>query len=87
MLYMKTSYKNKFDSIASSSPEGFLPNIHHKKNFSSKDEYKKEGKNRSSLGCRPIRESLNQALVKSNEMPKYTKNNSKQLKNIGPFKK
>lgn len=87
MLYMKTSYKGKFDSIASSSPEGFLPNIHHKKTFSDKDEYKKEGKNRSSLGWRPIHESLNQALLKSNEISGSAKNTSKQLKDLIPFKK
>ena len=41
---MKTTYKKKFDSLALSSPEGFLPNIHSKKAFDDSREIKQSGK-------------------------------------------
>jgi len=67
---MKTTYKKKFDSLALSIPESFLPNIHHKKEF---DDTRKShtkareysSNHKSSLGWRPFTESFSQVIMKS----------------------
>jgi hypothetical protein len=70
MLYIKTSYNKKFDSLAFSSPDGFIPSINIKKTPSDNKVLKYIGQNRSSLGRRMIHDSAYNAPVQQNELVK-----------------
>jgi hypothetical protein len=70
MLYIKTSYNKKFDSLAFSSPDGFLPSINIKKTPSDNKLLKYVGQNRSSLGRRMIHDSAYNTPIEQNELVK-----------------
>jgi len=85
---MKANCQKKFDSIAVSSHEGFLPNIHYKNTYSQLNVPTDNSKKRNSLIHKPFNMSTGQALLKSNDFPDaFRQSNFKIHQQIIPFKK